>query len=134
MAKSGRAESQSISTVVDAGRRRIAMNLTLWRQRTNSTAADESLSASDGVEKIIRFYPRAVASRGQTALPMWDRKGEDNVVRFPRATSAKHVKNRTIQGDDDYGHRMLVNALSAAVLVALVVSGEWMFSTLATIR
>jgi len=129
MAKSGRAESQSISTVVDAGRRRIAMNLTLWRQRTNSTAADESLSASDGVEKIIRFYPRAVASRGQTALPMWD-----NVVPFPRATSAKHVKNRTIQGDDDYGHRMLVNALSAAVLVALVVSGEWMFSTLATIR
>ena len=60
MAKSGRAESQSISTVVDAGRRWIAMNLTLWRQRTNSTAADESLSASDGVEKIIRFYPRAV--------------------------------------------------------------------------
>ena len=55
MAKSGRAESQSISTVVDAGQRRIAMNLTLWRQRTNSTAADESLSASDGVEKSSVF-------------------------------------------------------------------------------
>ena len=79
---------------------------------------------------------------------MSDWKGEYNVIRFPRAASAKPtlqrwgetaksspevVKNHSIQGDDDYDHRMLVNALAAAVLVMLVISGEWMFSTLATI-
>jgi hypothetical protein len=78
---------------------------------------------------------------------MSDWKGEYNVIRFPRAASAKptlqrcgetarsspvHVKSHSIQGDDDYNHRMLVNALAAAVLVMLVISGEWMFSTLAT--
>ena len=78
---------------------------------------------------------------------MSDWKGEYNVIRFPRAASAKSAlqgwgetaksspelgKNHGIH-DDDYDHRMLVNALAAAVLVTLVISGEWMFSTLATI-
>jgi hypothetical protein len=78
---------------------------------------------------------------------MSDWKGEYNVIRFPRAASGKSTlqrcgktaksspelgKNHGIH-DDDYDHRMLVNALAAAVLVMLVISGEWMFSTLAAI-
>ena len=149
MAKSGQIDSRSINAAADdVSRHRIAANRTLRRQRTNSTTADDSLSLSHGAGKIIRFYPRAVASQGQPALPMSDRKDEYNVIRFPRAASAKptlrrcgetaksspvHVKSHSIQGDDDYNHRMLVNAIAAAVLIMLVISGEWMFSTLATI-
>ena len=149
MATSGQIGSRSISAAGDdVGRRRIAANLTLRPQGINSTTADHSLSLSDGAGKIIRFYPRAVASQGQPALPMSDRKGEYNVIRFPRAASAKptlqrcgetaksssaHVKSHSIEGDDDYNHRMLVNAIAAAVLVMLVISGEWMLNTLATI-
>ena len=149
MAKSGQTDSRSINAAGDdVGRHRIAANWTLRPQRTNSTTADDSLSLSHGAGKIIRFYPRAVVSQGQPALPMSDWKGEYNVIRFPRAASAKSAlqgwgetaksspelgKNHSIQGDDDYDHRMLVNALAAAVLVMLVISGEWMFSTLATI-
>jgi hypothetical protein len=98
--------------------------------------------------KIIRFHPRAVAFQGRPALPMSDRKDEYNIIRLPRAASAKPppqrwgetaksslelVKNHNIQDDEDYDHRMWVNALAAAVLVILVISGEWMFSTLAAI-
>ena len=149
MATSRQIDSRSISAAADdVGRRRIAANLTLRPQGINSTIADHSLSLSDGGGKIIRFYPRAVASQGQPALPMSDRNGEYNVIRFPHAASARsalqrwyetaksssaHVKSHNIQGDDDYNHRMLVNALAAAVLIMLVISGEWMFSTLATI-
>ena len=147
MAKSEQIDSRSISVAADdVSRHRITANRTLRPQWTNSTTADDSLSLSDGDEKIIRFYPRAVASQGQPALPMSDRY---NVIRFPRAASAKptlqrcgetaksssaHVKSHSIEGDDDYNHRMLVNAIAAAVLVMLVISGEWMLSTLATIR
>ena len=149
MARSGQIDSRSISAAAaDVGRHRITANRTLRPQWTNSTNADDSLSLTDGGEKIIRFYPRAVASQVQPALPMSDRKGEYNVIRFPRAASAKptlqrcgetaksssaHVKSHSIEGDDDYNHRMLVNAIAAAVLIMLVISGEWMFSTLATI-
>jgi hypothetical protein len=78
---------------------------------------------------------------------MSDRNGEYNVIRFPHAASAKSalqrwdetaksspevIKTYSIQVDDDYDHRMLVNALAAAVLVVLVISGEWIFSALAT--
>jgi hypothetical protein len=149
MAKSGQIDSRSISAAADGvGRRRIAANPTLRSQRNNSTTVDASLSLSDGGGKIIHFYPRAIASQGQPALPMSNRKGEYNVIRFPRAASARSalqrwgetaksppdlVKNHGIQGDDDYDHRMLVNAIAAAVLVMLVISGERIFTTLATI-
>ena len=148
MATSGQIGSRSISAAGDdVGRRRIAANLTLRPQGINSTIADHSLSLSDGGGKIIRFYPRAVASQGQPALPMSNRNGEYNVICFPHAALAKSlqrwdetaksspelIKTHSIQGDDDYDHRMLVNALAAAVLVVLVISGEWIFSALATI-
>ena len=149
MATSRQIDSRSISAAADdVGRHRIAANRALRPQRTNSTTADDSLSLSDGTGKIIRFYPRAVASQGQPALPISDRKGEYSVIRFRRAALAKSglqsgetaksspglVKDRSIQVDNDYDHRMLINALAAAVLAMLVISGEWMFSTLATIH
>ena len=95
MATSGQIGSRSISAAGDdVGRRRIAANLTLRPEGINSTIADHSLSLSDGGGKIIRFYPRAVASQGQPALPMSDRNGEYNVIRFPHAASAKSALQR----------------------------------------
>ena len=149
MAKSGQIDLRSISTAADdVGRRRIAANPTVRPQRTNSTTASDSLSLSDGCGKILRFYPRAVACQGQLASPMWDRNGEYNVIRLRRAALAKSalqrgetaksslglVKNRGTQVDDDYDHRMVINALAAAVLAMLVISGEWVFSLLAAIH
>jgi hypothetical protein len=147
MATSGQIDWRLISAAADdVGRRRIAANLRLRPPPTKATA-DGSLSLNDGGVKIIHFYPRAVAPQGQLALPMSDRKGEYNVIRFPHAASSKStvqrsderakswtelVKNHSIQGENDYDQRMLVNALAAAVLAMLVISGEWIFSTLAT--
>ena len=73
MAKSGQIDSRSINAAADdVSRHRIAANRTLRRQRTKSTTAEDSLSLSHGDGKIIRFYPRAVASQGQPALPTSD--------------------------------------------------------------
>ena len=93
---------------------------------THSTTAEDSLSLSDGGAKIIRFYPRAVASREKPGVTMWDKNAESNVIRFPQVPPNS-------RGGDDYHHRMLENALAAAVFVVLVISGQWIFSTLATV-
>jgi len=93
---------------------------------THSTTAEDSLSLSDGGAKFIRFYPRAVASREKPGVTMWDKNAEYNVIRFPQVPPNS-------RGDDDYHHRMLENALAAAVFVVLVISGQWIFSTLATV-
>jgi hypothetical protein len=134
MPKSGQKETRWNCTANDGDRSSISINRTLWPRRANSAAADESLPLSRGGGKIVRFYSRPVASQTRPAFPIWDRNGKDNVIPFPHAASVARVEIRSIQGDNDYHYRMLVNALAAAVLVVLVVSGEWMFSTLATIH
>jgi hypothetical protein len=108
----------------------------------NSTAA-KNLRGDGG--KIIRLYPRAVAFRENPALPMEDKKGEYNVIHFPCVPFVKStrqragkiakstreiVTSRNSRVDDDNPHRTLENALAAAVLVVLVISGQWIFSTL----
>src|SRR5262249_60874218 len=97
----------------------------------------------------IRLYPRAVTSREKPALPMWDKNGEYNVIRLSQVSPVKSTRQRrgetgksqpelltnpNSRGDDDYHHQMLENALAAAVLVVLVISGEWIISTLATVH
>jgi hypothetical protein len=143
MAKSGLVDSRSrTAAAAHVGRSRVATNLTARPQVINSTAA-KNLSGDGG--KIIRLYPRAVAFRENPALPMEDKKGEYNVIHFPYVAFVKStrqragkiakstpeiVTNRNSRVDDDYPHRMLENALAAAVLVVLVISGQWIFSTL----
>jgi len=151
MAKSGLIDLRSKSTAVgDVGRRPwVATDLTIRPQKTHSTRAEDSLSLSNGGGKIIRLYPRAVASREKPALPMWDKNDEYNVIRFSQVAPVKStlqrggktgksqpelLTNPNSRGDDDYHHRMLENALAAAVLVVLLISGEWIISTLATVH
>jgi hypothetical protein len=108
----------------------------------------ENLSLSGDGGKIIRLYPRAEAFRKNPTLSNWEKNGENNVIRFPHVASVKLSRrragkaakstpeiftNRNGRIDGDYHHRMLENALAAAVLVVLLISGEWIFRTLATI-
>jgi hypothetical protein len=104
-------------------RRRVATNLAAQPryQKTHSTTAADASSPSNGGAKIIRLEPRTVASWEKPTLPIRDDDGEYNVIRFP---STKH-RNAV-----DYNPQMLENALAAAVLIVLVISGQWIFSTL----
>ena len=96
MAKSGLIDLRSKSTAVgDVGRRpRVATDLTMWPQKTHSTRAEDSLSLSNGGGKIIRLYPRAVASREKPALPMWEKNDEYNVIRFSQVAPVKSTLQR----------------------------------------
>ena len=73
MAKSAQIDSRSISAVADdVGRHRITANRTLRPQWTNSITADDSLSLSDGGEKIIRFIRVLLRRLGKAdATEMW---------------------------------------------------------------
>jgi hypothetical protein len=146
MAKSGLIDLRSTSAAGDVARRpRVATNLTaqLHYQKTHSTT--DALSPSNGGGKIIRLDPRAVASREKPTLPMWDKDGECNVIRFSHVAPVKSALQRGGKAAKsrskllpstnnwnagDYNHRMLENALAAAVLIVLVLSGQWIFSAL----
>jgi hypothetical protein len=149
MAKSGLIDLRSKSAVPGDVARwpRVATNLTAQPhyQKTDSSTAEDTLSLSSGGGKIIRLYPRTVASREKAALPMWDKDGEYDVIRFSQVAPAKSAlqrwgKTARVQpklltspnswGDDDYHHQMLENALAAAVLIVLVISGQWIISSL----
>ena len=147
MAKSGLIESRSKRAAGEVGRRpRVARNLTVQPQGTHSSTGEVSISLGDG-GKIVRLYPRAVAFRQNPMLSNWDKKGEYNVIRFPQVAWVKSRLQRGRQtaspeivtncngvGSRDHHQRMRVNAFAALVLVVLVISGEWIFSTLATVH
>ena len=38
------------------------------------------------------------------------------------------------EGEDDYRHRMLMNAMAAVVIILLVAGGIWIANTMATVR
>jgi hypothetical protein len=137
MAKSGLIESRSKRAAGEVGR----------RPRVARTTGELSISLGDGGGKIVRLYPRAVAFQQNPTLSKWDKNGEYNVIRVPQFTSVNSTLQRERQtatpeivtncnggGNDDHHQRMQVNAFAAAVLVVLVISGEWIFSTLATIH
>ena len=85
MAKSGLIELRSERAAGEVGRRpRVARNLTVQPQGTHSTTGEVSISLGDGGGKIIRLYPRAVAFQQNPTLSKWDKKGEYNVIRFPK--------------------------------------------------
>jgi hypothetical protein len=147
MARSGLIGSRSESTAdAHVGRPKVARNLKARSQSTNSAPAENALSRTDDGGKIIRLYPRAVDFRENPALPGENR--EYNVISFPHVASVKStrqragkpakptpeiVTDRNRRGDEDYHYRMLENVLAAGVLVVVVISGDWIFSTLATI-
>jgi len=42
--------------------------------------------------------------------------------------------DRGSEEDEDYGHRMKMNALAALVLILLIAGGMWLFDTMAELR
>jgi hypothetical protein len=148
MAKSGLIDLRSKSAAAGevARRPRMAANLTAQAhyQKTHSTTAADALSPSNGGGKIIRLHPRPVASREQPILPISDKDGKHNVIRFSQVAPGSALQrggktaipqSKLLPGANDwnagdYNHQMLENALAAAVLIVLVISGQWIFSTL----
>jgi hypothetical protein len=144
MAKSGLIESRSKRAAGEVGR--LPRVVTVQPQGTHSNTGEVSISLGDG-GKIVHLFPHAVAFQQNPRLSNWDKKGEYNVIRFPQVASVKSRLQRGRQtatpeivtncnggGNDDHHQRMRVNAFAAAVLVVLVISGEWIFSTLATVH
>ena len=113
------------------------MHLMMRHYGTNSI---KRKTLSDGGGKIIRLYPRATF-RDKPALPVRDK----NVIRLSQIASMPQkggkaanpqpelVTNRNGRRNDDYHHRMLENALAAAVLAVLVISGNWIVRILAAV-
>jgi len=124
--------------VTQNGGNRVATHLMMRPYETNLI---KRKTPSDGGGKIIRLYPRAIAFRDKPALPVRDK----NVIRLPQIASMPQeggkvanpqpelVTNRNGRRNDDYHHRMLENALAAAVLAVLVISGNWIVSILAAV-
>jgi hypothetical protein len=126
------------------------VNLVLPPQQR--TLRHSSASPVDDNRKAILFHTDAGASRQTLSLRSWDTTGGSNVILFrahhhgPRsweATAKSHEENAirsrkenfgkhegAIQGDDDHGHRMFANLLAAAVSILLIITGDWMVSTL----
>jgi hypothetical protein len=107
-----------------------------------------ALPLIDDGTKVIRFRSRAAASSRRAAAWGCGPTGESEVIRFrPRGTAPgrelalgswdvddlrKYEYPR--EGDDDYRRRMVVNVFAAAVLVVLMITGDWIVSTLAMTR
>ena len=106
----------------------------------------------DGNRNVISFRTEAVVSRQTLGLRSCNTTGRSNVIHFrahhhgPQSWDApakSHEDNATAyskenignhkaatRGDDDYGHRMFVNLLAAAVSILLIITGDWIVSTL----
>jgi hypothetical protein len=117
-------------------------------QQANLTAAGGPLSEIGDGGKVIRFSRRAVAPRWKLALRTWDKNDESNVLRFTRfksshsglqrpAAAAKAqtevMEARVTEENDNYRYQMFVNGLVAVFVGMLVMSGQWMFTILASI-
>jgi len=75
--------------------------------------------------RVVRFRPRGVAPH-RWRWPLSGAGGDgpvDDLARFERT-----------EGDDDYRHRMTMNALGLLVTVLLVAAGIWIVSTIAEMR
>src|SRR5712671_1821567 len=68
--------------------------------------------------KVVRFRPRVIASRRELGLGSWDAMDDSPVDDLRKYESAP-------DGDDDYRQRMLTNFLAAAVLIVLMITGDW---------
>ena len=87
-------------------------------------------SADQGVTNIPPDEPdsRVVPFRRRGSLFTLNRPQPSpvqNLDRFERTES---------EGEDDYRHRMLMNAMAAVVIILLVAGGIWIANTMATVR
>ena len=78
-------------------------------------------SPADDEGRVVRFRPRG---------------GARQVLRWPLPTVRRDApvddlsKYERIEGEDDYRHRMTMNALALAATIFLVVAGVWLASVI----
>lgn len=77
---------------------------------------------SDG--KVIPFRPRQASASG-VSVPQsgGDITGPENLAKYERG-----------DGEDDYRHRMMMNAAALAVTVILAAAGAWLAITIGDMR
>ncbi len=74
---------------------------------------------TEGESRVVPFRRRGL-------LPTFNRKPPspvENLERFERT-----------EGEDDYRHRMLMNAMAAGVVIAMIAGGIWIANSMALIR
>jgi hypothetical protein len=83
----------------------------------------------DTENRVVRFRLRPGMSRGcrRELPPNWnsapDNSPVENLERYERAGN-----------DDDYRHRMIMNAIVTAFVASMVVAGVWIASVIAQVR
>ena len=83
-------------------------------------------SPSKGNGRVIRFRPRGAAPSGWRWPALRSRPGD--------APVADLTKYERAQGEDDYRHRMTMNALGLVVTTILVVIGIWLAASISEMQ
>jgi hypothetical protein len=86
---------------------------------------DQSMPSKDS-GRVIRFRPRGASPSGWR-WPLQRAQPHETPV-------ADLTKYERTNGDDDYRHRMTMNALALVVTSVLVVSGLWLAVSIADMR
>jgi hypothetical protein len=86
---------------------------------------DQSMPTKDS-GRVIRFRPRGASASGGRWPSQRPQPGDTPV--------ADLTKYETTKGEDDYRHRMTINALALAATTILVVVGVWLAVTIADMR
>ena len=74
---------------------------------------------------VIHFRPRQHAPRN------WHAAANARAANAEKSFEGKFGNHEAAaQADDDHSHRIVVNLLAAAVLIMLIIAGDWMVSTL----
>ena len=74
---------------------------------------------------VIHFRPRQHAPRN------WHAAANARAANAEKSFEGKFGSHEAAaQADDDHSHRIVVNLLAAAVLIMLIIAGDWMVSTL----
>ena len=77
------------------------------------------------VSNVIHFRPRRHAPRN------WHAAANAHAANAEKSFEGKFGNHEAAaQADDDHSHRMVVNLLAAAVLIMLIIAGDWMVNTL----
>lgn len=92
---------------------------------TNSTPAPapraESEQRLEGDGKVIPFRPRQTSAAG--GMPGANTTGPENLAKYEQG-----------DGEDDYRHRMIMNAAALAVTIILAAAGAWLAITIGDMR
>ena len=86
---------------------------------------DRSIQSKDD-GRVIRFRPRGAAPSGWRWPPQRSRPGETPVADLTKYESSK--------SEDDYRHRMTMNALAMAATTILIVVGTWLAVSIADMQ